>query len=102
MRYRDEDGRLRRLVGVSWDVTGQVHQEERRLELQLQLQEASRNAGMAEIATGVLHSVGNVLNSLGVSAALLQARTGRPRRRSRNQDIRIRESSEPAEGLGCV
>jgi NO-binding membrane sensor protein with MHYT domain/signal transduction histidine kinase len=72
--FRDDAGRLRRLVGVSWDVTEQVHQEERRLELQLQLQEASRHAGMAEIATGVLHSVGNVLNSLGVSAALLQAR----------------------------
>ncbi len=72
--FRDDGGRLRRLVGVSWDVTEQVHQEERRLQLQLQLQEASRHAGMAEIATGVLHSVGNVLNSLGVSAALLQAR----------------------------
>jgi NO-binding membrane sensor protein with MHYT domain/two-component sensor histidine kinase len=72
--FRDHGGRLRRLVGVSWDVTEQVHQEERRLQLQLQLQEASRHAGMAEIATGVLHSVGNVLNSLGVSAALLQAR----------------------------
>jgi NO-binding membrane sensor protein with MHYT domain/signal transduction histidine kinase len=72
--FRDDDGRLRRLVGVSWDVTEQVRQEERRLALQLQLQEASRHAGMAEIATGVLHSVGNVLNSLGVSAALLQAR----------------------------
>jgi NO-binding membrane sensor protein with MHYT domain len=71
---RDEKGQLRSLLGVAWDVTEQVRQEERRLELQLQLQEASRHAGMAEIATGVLHSVGNVLNSLGVSASLLQAR----------------------------
>jgi NO-binding membrane sensor protein with MHYT domain len=70
----DEGGRLRRLLGVAWDVTQLVHQEERRLELQLQLQEASRHAGMAEVATGVLHSVGNVLNSLGVSAAMLQSR----------------------------
>ena len=72
--FRDDSGRLRRLVGVSWDVSEQVRQEERRLQLQLQLQEASRHAGMAEVATGVLHSVGNVLNSLGVSAAMLQAR----------------------------
>ena len=71
---RDEGGRLRRLLGVSWDVTEQVRQEERRLQLQLQLQQASRHAGMAEVATGVLHSVGNVLNSLGVSAVLLQSR----------------------------
>src|SRR5690606_40622469 len=27
---------------------------------------ASRQAGMAEIATGILHNVGNVLNSIGV------------------------------------
>jgi NO-binding membrane sensor protein with MHYT domain/signal transduction histidine kinase len=71
---RDDGGRLRRLLGVSWDVTEQVRQDERRLQLQLQVQQASRHAGMAEVATGVLHSVGNVLNSLGVSAALLQAR----------------------------
>ena len=36
-----------------------------------QLLEASRQAGMAEIATGVLHNVGNVLNSVNVSAALV-------------------------------
>jgi len=61
-----------RILGVSWDVTHQVLDEERRQELQLQLRDASRDAGMAEVATGVLHSVGNVLNSLGVSAALMQ------------------------------
>ncbi|MGH8299375.1 MAG: MHYT domain-containing protein [Steroidobacteraceae bacterium] len=71
---RDDSGRLTRLLGVAWDVTEQVRQEERRLQLQLQLQEASRHAGMAEVATGVLHSVGNVLNSLGVSATMLQSR----------------------------
>src|SRR5262249_10469123 len=35
------------------------------------LVDASRNAGMAEVATGVLHNVGNVLSSLNVSATLL-------------------------------
>jgi len=33
---------------------------------------ASRQAGMAEMATGVLHNVGNVLNSVNVSATLLR------------------------------
>jgi len=70
----DAQGRVSRLLGVSWDVTEQVRQEERRFTLQLQLQEASRQAGMAEVATGVLHSVGNVLNSLSVSASLLTSR----------------------------
>lgn len=33
--------------------------------------DAARRAGMAEIATGVLHNVGNVLNSVNVSATML-------------------------------
>jgi NO-binding membrane sensor protein with MHYT domain/signal transduction histidine kinase len=69
----DAQGQLERVLGVSWDVTEQVQQEQRRLELQMQLRDVSRQAGMAEVATGVLHNVGNVLNSLGVSATLLLA-----------------------------
>ncbi len=42
-----------------------------------QLVEASRQAGMAEIATGVLHNVGNVLNSVNVSATLLAEKFSR-------------------------
>src|SRR4051812_49933925 len=46
-----------------------------------QLVEASRQAGKAEIATNVLHNVGNVLNSVNVSAALVSRtlRTSRAR-----------------------
>ncbi len=36
-----------------------------------QLLESSRQAGMAEVATGVLHNVGNVLNSLNVSSTVI-------------------------------
>ena len=36
-----------------------------------ELMEASRQAGMAEVATGVLHNVGNVLNSVNLSATLV-------------------------------
>ncbi len=71
--FCDEHRQLERLLGVSWDVSDNVHQEERRLELQMQLRDASRQAGMAEVATGVLHNVGNVLNSLGVCVALVQS-----------------------------
>jgi two-component system, NtrC family, sensor kinase len=38
---------------------------------QQKLLETSRLAGMAEVATGVLHNVGNVLNSVNVSASLV-------------------------------
>jgi len=53
--------------------------ERRRAEQQLadvhqQLVDAARRAGMAEIATGVLHNVGNVLNSVNVSATLVADR----------------------------
>ncbi|HSV34581.1 MAG TPA: PAS domain S-box protein [Ramlibacter sp.] len=50
-----------------------------------QLVDASRQAGMAEIATNVLHNVGNILNSVNVSAALVSdtLRTSRARGLSR-------------------
>lgn len=56
-----------------------VHQIEERKRAQAEVQElhnqlldASRRAGMAEVATGVLHNVGNVLNSVNVSANLIR------------------------------
>ncbi len=39
-----------------------------------ELLQASRMAGMAEVATGVLHNVGNVLNSVNVSTTLVTER----------------------------
>src|SRR5438105_15038127 len=44
---------------------------------QQKLLESSRLAGMAEVATGVLHNVGNVLNSVNVSAGLVVERLRR-------------------------
>jgi len=41
-------------------------------ELNRRLLETSRQAGMAEIATSVLHNVGNVLNSVNISASVLE------------------------------
>ena len=52
------------------DISARKQAEAERESLHKQLMEASRKAGMAEIATGVLHNVGNVLNSVTVSAAL--------------------------------
>ncbi len=39
-----------------------------------QLVAASRQAGMAEVATNVLHNVGNILNSVNISASLVSER----------------------------
>jgi ligand-binding sensor domain-containing protein/signal transduction histidine kinase len=53
----------------------QVNAKERALaelaEAQQHLMELSRRSGMAEIATGVLHNVGNVLNSVNVAASVI-------------------------------
>ncbi|MEN6331923.1 MAG: ATP-binding protein [Smithella sp.] len=52
-------------------------------ETQSTLLEMSRAAGMAEVATGVLHNVGNVLNSVNVSCTLIMDQL----RRSRVENI---------------
>ncbi len=52
--------------------------QERTIELEKthrELEAMSRSAGMAQIATNVLHNVGNVLNSVNVSANLLTENT---------------------------
>jgi signal transduction histidine kinase len=68
-----------RLVGIDLDITDRVEADERERRLQHQLRDASRQAGMAEIATNVLHNVGNVLNSVNISASLVEDRVKKPR-----------------------
>jgi PAS domain S-box-containing protein len=66
-----------RPVGVTLfgrDITERKAAEIRLSELHRHLIEASRRAGMAEVATGVLHNVGNTLNSVNVSASLVMER----------------------------
>jgi signal transduction histidine kinase len=68
-----------RLVGIDLDITDRVAADERERSLQQQLRDASRQAGMAEIATNVLHNVGNVLNSVNISASLVTDKVRKPR-----------------------
>ena len=56
---------------VMRDMTERREAEEALRLSQQKLLETSRLAGMAEVATGVLHNVGNVLNSVNVSASLV-------------------------------
>ena len=68
--WRDKDGHIIGTFGVSKDITA-LKQAEAELESAHQrLIETSRLAGMAEVATDVLHNVGNVLNSVNVSCSL--------------------------------
>ena len=63
-------GKVTKIV-LAKDVTEQNRAQKQLEEMHQKLVEASRAAGMAEIATGVLHNVGNVLNSVNVSTNIL-------------------------------
>jgi two-component system, NtrC family, sensor kinase len=69
---RDASGAFLGYVNVTTDVTSQKVAEQAFRKIQAELLEASHRAGMAEVATGVLHSVGNVLNSVNVAAETLR------------------------------
>ncbi|WP_428269639.1 sensor histidine kinase [Haliangium sp.] len=72
----------REVVGVtlfSEDIEYRKQAEEERRRLHEELAQASREAGMSAVATEVLHTVGNVLNSVGVSASMMQAEVTRMR-----------------------
>lgn len=71
MPLRDETGAIIGTFGLTKDITAQKRMEEDLERTNRNLVEASRVAGMAEIATGVLHNVGNVLTSLNVSAGII-------------------------------
>jgi PAS domain S-box-containing protein len=59
-----------RMAGVAEDITNRKQAKEDLARTHAQLLKASRQAGMAEVATNILHNVGNVLNSVNVSAGL--------------------------------
>jgi PAS domain S-box-containing protein len=68
---KDEQGKPFRLAGSHTDITAHKEAEKEMQQLNRKLRDASREAGMAEVATGVLHNVGNVLNSVNVSSNLI-------------------------------
>jgi PAS domain S-box-containing protein len=61
-------------LAVCEDITERRLAEEELERVHKQLLVASRQAGMAEVATNVLHNVGNVLNSVNVSASIVSER----------------------------
>ncbi len=68
---RDDAGRAVQEIGILEDITPRKQAEEQLAATYKRLVATSRVAGMAEVATGVLHNVGNVLNSLNVSANVI-------------------------------
>lgn len=102
----DQSGRLEQVVrdvaAANRDLQGEIESrkqaESEREKLHDQLMVASRRAGMAEIATGVLHNVGNVLNGVNVSATLLQEQLRNSKRRQLKAAVDLLD--EHADDLG--
>jgi PAS domain S-box-containing protein len=67
----DADGNIIGLVGIGRNITAIKEAEAKLEQVHKQLMEASRQAGMAEVATSVLHNVGNVLNSVNVASSCI-------------------------------
>ncbi|KFE64308.1 hypothetical protein DB31_2102 [Hyalangium minutum] len=69
-----EDGQVVGLTLFARDITLRKEAESRLGEMHRALLDVSRQAGMAEVATGVLHNVGNTLNSVNISTGLVTDR----------------------------
>jgi len=69
--FRNETGEIIGTFGISKDITAIKEAEIKVEQLHKQVVTASRQAGMAEVATSVLHNIGNVLNSVNVSCSMI-------------------------------
>src|ERR1700730_9343511 len=71
---RECDGKPEYSVEFLRDISARKESAEELERVHKQLMIASRQAGMAEVATNVLHNVGNILNSVNISASLVTER----------------------------
>src|SRR5260370_25803747 len=71
MPLRNKAGAIIGTFGISKDSTAIKEAEGKLEEVHRQLLTTSRMAGMAEVATSVLHNVGNVLNSVNISSNVI-------------------------------
>jgi PAS domain S-box-containing protein len=75
----DPEGRTVGMTLFARDITARREDEARLLELHRALVDTSRQAGMAEVTTGVLHNVGNTLNSVNISTSVITERVRKSR-----------------------
>lgn len=89
-----EDGEVK-FIAIEGDISERKKNEKDKENLSRELQDAARQAGMAEIATGVLHNVGNVLNSINVSTnCLVRSRRESPLKSFAKANALIQENRD--------
>ena len=88
-QVRNSDGELACHTGIITDITERKLAQAELDAAHKQLMDASRRAGMAEIATNVLHNVGNILNSVTVSAGLVRSALRTSRAKGLEQAVRM-------------
>lgn len=81
--------------GTAEDITARKEAERERDALNRRLIEASRQAGMAEVATGVLHNVGNVLTSVNLTVHDLQERLQKSRIAHLQRAVAMIQAEQP-------
>lgn len=64
-------GEVNEVSGILMDITKRKEAEEKLNTLHQQLVSSARRAGMTDVATAVLHNVGNILNSVNVSMGMI-------------------------------
>ena len=62
------------IIAIARDITERKRAEDKLKSAQEKLLETARDVGKAEVATGVLHNAGNVLNSISVTAESIEKR----------------------------
>jgi PAS domain S-box-containing protein len=96
---RNSDGEIVGIFGIDKDITAAKLMEQELAKANLELRDMSRTAGMAEIANNVLHNVGNVLNSVNVSAGLIGDRVRDSK--AKNLDLVVQLMKEHTTDLGA-
>ena len=96
---RGEGGEIIGATVVFTDITERKEAEAEIARMNQQLMDVSRQAGMAEVATSVLHNIGNVLNSVNVSCAVISDKVRQSPIKSVSKSAALLQ--EHAEDLGA-
>jgi len=91
-QVRDETGLHVCNTGIVTDITEHKLAQAELDEAHRQLMDAARRAGMAEVASNVLHNVGNILNSVTVSASLLRGTLSMSRAQGLRQALELMQA----------